>query len=174
MAAPEYVPVPPTDKPRTYASPDHVPDRWTPDRPGDLEGRQPVGPRLGYQGPDQGYGLVLANRFRDRIQVQPGESAEDAIMGCLAVALKRASLFGRAPVVHDFTIAFTIWGFLDADPPEALVALRRRLFTGVANPTHHYLEWRSIADRVPDAVLRRSHTQVVADYPARWADLVGT
>ena len=27
--------------------------------------------------------------------------------------LKRASLFGRAPVVHDLTVAFTLWGFLD-------------------------------------------------------------
>ena len=45
----------------------------------------------------------------------------------LNLALKRASLFGRAPVVHDLEVAFTIWGFLGAAPPE-LVALRRPLF----------------------------------------------
>ena len=66
MAAPPFVPHSPVDKPRTYESPDHVPEAWRADRPGDLAGRQPAGAQLGYQGPDQGYGLLLAERFRDR------------------------------------------------------------------------------------------------------------
>ena len=60
MAAPKFSPVAPIDTARGYASPDHVPDPWTNDRPGDIAGRQPVGARLGFQGPDQGYGLRLA------------------------------------------------------------------------------------------------------------------
>ena len=40
-----------------------VPEYQRPaDRPGELVGRQPRGPRLGYQGPDQGYALALAAR----------------------------------------------------------------------------------------------------------------
>src|SRR3954451_18973896 len=104
MAQPQFVPQPPTDKPQVYRSPDHVPDSWTADRPADLEGRQPSGRSLGYQGPDQGFGLVLANRFRDRLHVQSGVSVDDAVQGCLGVALRRASLFGRAPTIHDFTV----------------------------------------------------------------------
>lgn len=173
MAAPEFVPVPPTEKPRTYASPDHVPTRWAKERPAELSGRQPQGRLLGHQGPDQGFGFVLANRFRDRLHLQRGEHADDAVEGCLGIALRRASLFGRAPVVHDLTIAFTIWGFLDPAPPADLVAERRAAFAEVASP-HHYLERRALVDRVPEATLRMTPDQVRAAYPARWRELTGT
>jgi hypothetical protein len=128
---------------------------------------------LGYQGPDQGYGLLLAERCRERVRLQPGEDPDDAIRGCLGVALRRASLFGRAPTIHDFTVAFTIWGFLDPSPPADLVALRRPLFEGVRHTTHHYAEARAIADQVPVATLRQTHQQVVEAYPARWQELLG-
>lgn len=173
MAAPQFVPTDPVDAPRAYRSPDHVPDAWMPDRPGDLRGRQPEGVRLGYQGPDQGFGLRLANRFRDRLQLTTGESADDAVRGCLYVALRRASLYGRAPVVHDLTIAFTVWGFLDANPPVELVAARKALFAGVGNTLHHYAEGRAVAESVPEATLRMTPAQVAAAYPARWTELVG-
>ena len=99
MAAPPFVPVDPVDRPRSYESPDHVPDAWTGERPAALGGRQPSGARLGNQGPDQGYALLLAERFRDRVQVTEGERVDDALTGCLGLALRRASIFGRAPVV---------------------------------------------------------------------------
>ena len=78
MAAPEYVPVKVTDRPRAYESPDHVPDGWIADRPGDLEAlRQPEGRYHGDIGPDQGYALVLAKRFHDRLHLAEHEHAED-------------------------------------------------------------------------------------------------
>ncbi len=173
MAAPEYVPIRPTERPRTYTSPAHVPEPWTSDRPGDLSGRQPRAPQLGFPGPDQGFGLVLANRFRDRLQLTPGESADDAVTGSLGIGLRRASMFGRAPAVHDFTVASTIWGFLDPAPPAELVALRRPKFEGLANTLHHYAELRDLVDSIPEETLRRPHQQVLADYPARWRELIG-
>jgi hypothetical protein len=173
MAAPQFVPISPVDRPRSYESPEHVPGPWEPDRPGDLEGRQPQAPRLGFQGPDQGYGLVLANRFRGRLHLGAGETEDDAVQGCLAVALRRASLFGRAPVVHDLTLAFTVWGYLDPAPPADLVAFRRPLFAGVGHPAHHYLEWRRVADQVPEATLRMTHQAAAGAYPAGWRELVG-
>ena len=100
-------------------------------------------------------------------------TADDAIQGCLGVALRRASLFGRAPTIHDFTVAFTIWGFLDPSPPPDLVAARRPLFDGVRHVTHHYAEGRAIADRVPEATLRLSHQQVMSAYPESWRSLLG-
>ena len=172
MAAPKFAPVSPVDVPRVYASPAVVPTAWKADRPADLTGFQPAGERLGYQGPDQGYALKLANGFRDRLQLRPGEHAADAIQGCLGIALRRASIFSRAPVVHDLTIAFTIWGFLDPKPPE-LCALRLRLFEGVSNTLHHYEEARTLADMVPEATLRMTPAQVAAAYPERWKELVG-
>jgi hypothetical protein len=172
MAAPEFVPVPPAVRPRSYYSPDHVPEPWLADRPADLKAGQPAGPRLGYQGPDQGYALVLAERCRGKLHLQPGESEDDAIRGCLNVALRRASLLGRAPVIHDLTVAFTIWGFLDPDPPRQLVELRRRLFAGVHHP-HHYAEGRDIADMVSEETLRSMPVDVQAAYPGRWRELLG-
>ena len=127
---------------------------------------------LGYQGPDQGFALKIANGFRDRLQLTEGEHTDDVIRGCLAIALRRASMFSRAPVVHDLTIAFTIWGLLDQAAPAELVALRRSLFAGVGNP-HHYREARGIADSVPESTLRMSPAEVSAAYPARWRELLG-
>ena len=51
------------------------------------------------------------------------EHAEDVIAGCVAVATRRASMFRRAPVIHDLDIAFTVWGYLDPSPPADLVEL---------------------------------------------------
>lgn len=173
MAAPKFAPVTPADHARAYRSPDHVPDPWVADRPGDIRGFQPEGDRLGHQGPDQGFGLKIANAFRDRIHTAPGETVDDAVAGCLGIALRRASMFSRAPVVHDFTIAFTIWGFLEADAPAELVALRREAFEGVANTVHHYDDARRLVDRIPVATLRMTPQQVSAAYPGRWRELVG-
>ena len=126
MAAPKFSPVDQTEPVRGYESPDHVPEGWTPTRPGEIEGFQPEGPRLGAQGPDQGYALRIASTLRPKVQVAPGENVDDAIVGCLGVALRRASLFSRAPVVHDLTIAFTIWGFYDSSPPAGTPRPSRR------------------------------------------------
>jgi len=173
MAAPPFVPVDPTAKPRTYSSPAHVPDSWCADRPADIVGRQPEGPQLGKQGPDQGYALALAERLRDRVVVADGEVVDDALAGCLGIALRRASLYGRAPVMPDLTLALTIWGYLDPAPPADLVDLRRPLFEGVANATHHYAEARSIVDSVPESPLRMSPGELTSAYPARWRELLG-
>lgn len=173
MAAPPFVPVDPVDRPRAYSAPDYVPAPWAGDRPATITGRQPSGTQLGSQGPDQGYGLLLAERMRAKLRLAPGESADDVVRGCLGVALRRASLFGRAPSIHDFTVACTIWGFLDPAPPADLVALRGPLFAGVANTLHHYAEARAIVDLVPDQTLRMQVADVTGAYPARWQALLG-
>ncbi|HEY4334100.1 MAG TPA: hypothetical protein VGM78_16070, partial [Ilumatobacteraceae bacterium] len=72
MAAPKFAPVPAIDDVRSYESPEYVPGSWMPDRPAEIAGRQPSGPRLGYQGPDQGYMLKLAERFRGKVVLSSG------------------------------------------------------------------------------------------------------
>ena len=159
--------------PLYYRSPDVVPEVWSPDRPGVVDGLQPVGPLLGSPGPDQGYALTLAHRLTPKLRLQPRERLDDAIRGCVLIALRRASLFSRAPVVNDVTLAFTIWGFLDDDPPADLRERRAELFEGVGNVLHHYAEGRVIADLVPESTLRMTPQQAAAAYPARWRDLTG-
>ena len=171
MAAPEYVPVKAIDDTRIYRAPPRVLGSWVQDRPAELLSGQPRGDRLGSPGPDQGFALTLAERFRGKLALRPGEHEADAFAGCLTVALKRASLFGRAPVVHDLTIAFTLFGFLDESADDGLVAVRRSYFEEVANP-HHYAEQRRIADLVPEATLGLTPAEVTSQVGADWKALL--
>jgi hypothetical protein len=166
MAAPDYVPVPLSEQPReSLRLP--PPRRWMADRPADLQRGQPVGPKLGRPGPDQGYLLKLADLFTDRVEVAEGEHAEDAIAGCAAVALRRAALFGRAPVALDLEMALRLWGFLGGAPDD-LVQFRHRLFAGAA---HHYWDQRTVTDLVPDEALRLTPAQV-AERLSDWRQLL--
>jgi hypothetical protein len=155
MAAPDYVPVQLADRPRQDEAPKPS-DSWHADRPADLGPAQPVGPKLGRPGPDQGYALSLARRFDDQIYVFEGESKEDAVAGCVAVAMQRAARFGRAPVIHDLEFAFRLFGFIGSAPPD-LVVFRRKLFEGAR---HHYWEQRAIVDLVRDDTFRLTPAQV--------------
>lgn len=172
MAAPKSAPAGARES-RYYTSPDVVPDAWSPDRPGVVEGLQPRGQRLGSQGPDQGFALAIAERLAPTLHLHGAERRDDAIRGCVGIALRRASVYSRAPVVHDLTLAFTIWGFFDENPPADLLRRRHELFEGVGNVTHHYAEGRKIADLVPESTLRMTPDGAKAAYPARWPDLTG-
>ncbi len=98
---------------------------------------------------------------------------DDAVAGSVALAMKRAALLGRAPVVHDLTAAFTIFGFLDADPPGDLVTWRRNAFAEIASH-HHYLERRELVDLVPDELLRKPHGEIERLHRADWRQLLLT
>jgi len=161
MAAPDYVPnqTPPAD--RHYVSPPRRPQPWMADRPAGLSHGQPVGSGLGVPGPDQGYALRLARRFEDELLLSAGEQAADAVAGCVGVALRRAALFGRAPVAADLEIAFRLFGFLPPAPDESVAAWRKELFRGISHP-HHYAEVRHLVDSVPEQVLRMPPGEVEA------------
>jgi hypothetical protein len=167
VAAPSYVPNSLAQQPRRgLALP---PARaWLQDRPSEVETAQPVGAQLGRPGPDLGYALRLVRQFDDRLAVSPPLSHDDVVAGCIGVAMARAALFGRAPVVHDLDVAFRIWGFL-GDAPDELVAARRPLFESAA---HHYNGQRAIVDRVPESTLRQSHGEIARRFPADWRELV--
>jgi hypothetical protein len=166
VAAPDYVPVSLADLPRQEDAP-KPPDSWRADRPGDLRGPQPSGPKLGSQGPDQGFALGLARRLEDQIYLFEGESKEDAIAGAVAVAMKRASLFGRAPVIYDLEHAFRLFGFIGTAPPD-LVMFRRKLFDGAR---HHYWDQRAIVDSAPIETLQLTPAQVKERMPD-WKSLL--
>ncbi len=173
MAAPKFTPVAPTDAPRYYESPDYVPTSWSPDRPGEIAGFQPLGDRLGRPGPDQGFAIKIANSLRPKVNLQPGEHIDDVTRGCLGAALRRASMFSRAPVVHDLTIAYTVWGYFAEQPPADLVELRKPLFEGLRHTGHHYAESRVVADYMPDETLRMTPAQVADRFPGDWRSLLG-
>ncbi len=96
------------------------------DRPAEIAGRQPLGPRLGDPGPDQGFALKLARQVQGRLVLTPNESEDDALAGCVAIAMRRSALFGRAPAIHDITVALTLWGYL-GEAPSDLVSIRAQV-----------------------------------------------
>lgn len=169
MSQPQQVSVNPVG-PSHYESPPRRNRVWNADRPGDVfSDGQPAGDLLGSQGPDQGFALKLARHFDDELVLADREHRADVVAGCVALALKRASAFGRAPSVHDLRCAFTIFGYLATSDPE-LVALRRGLFEEVAHP-HHYGERRAIVDAVPTEFLRRPHQRILED-AADWRSVL--
>jgi len=173
MAAPEFVPVRPGPRDKAYESPPRRLGSWLPDRPGELvdEGFQPEGTALGSQGPDQGYALLLARRFEGTLVLTPGEHEADATAGVVAIALRRASVFGRAPVIHDLRLGFELFGFLGEGVDEELVAHRRGTFEELANP-HHYFEVRHLAGSIPETTLRLTPDEVRARRN-EWRALIG-
>lgn len=170
MAAPEFVPVDRTKLLRTYESPPRRPAPWMPVRPAELVHGQPQGLQLGYPGPDQGFVLKLARQFTGKLSLTAAEHERDALAGGCGVALRRASLFGRAPVVHDLTVALTVWGFLGDAAPD-LVQMRKPLFEEVAHP-HHYFELRRVVDLVAEDTLRMTPQQVAQAHRADWRSLL--
>ena len=132
-----------------------------------------MGDRLGAQGPDQGYALTLANLIAGEIRLQEGERLDDAIRGCLGIALRRASRFGRAPMIHDVRFAFTMWGWFLDSPPANLLVRRKQLFAGLGNVLHHYAEARDLVDMVPEATYLLTPAQVQAATPGSWRALTG-
>jgi hypothetical protein len=165
VSAPQHVPTNLTEAPRRGLDLP-APDTWLPPdethlgpRPAELGPAQPRGDGLGSPGPDQGFALRLARQFEGKLSLAEGEREADALAGAVFVALKRASLFGRAPVIHDLRVALTVWGFLDSAAPRELVEARRHLFEG-AHSWHHYVDQRKISDAVPESTLRMTPDQV--------------
>ena len=172
MSAPTQVPGRINDE-KFYNSAPRRPGSWKANRPGEVIGSaQPSGPALGNQGPDQGYVLKLAERLKDDLVLAPGEHAADALEGATAVALRRASLYGRAPMIEDLKIALTLFGYL-GPAPDDLVAKRRELFDEVHHSTIHYFAVREIADLVPEATLRMSLGGVIAASASDWKAPLG-
>jgi hypothetical protein len=172
MSAPAHVPCR-LNQPKAYSSPPRRAGSWRADRPGEVVGTgQPSGRALGNQGPDQGYLLKLAADVRDELVLAPGEQGADAIAGACAVALRRASLCGRAPMADDLQVALTLFGYL-GEAPDELVARRRELFDEVHHSTVHYFAAREIADLVPEATLRMSPDEVAAACALDWKGPLG-
>ncbi|HEY3941415.1 MAG TPA: hypothetical protein VGL60_02925 [Acidimicrobiales bacterium] len=159
MTQPSFVPIPESDQVRG-ARQLEVPGRWLPSRPGDQKGpRRQGGAGFGTPGPDQGYALLVAGRFEDRLRLAAGESAHDVIVGCAQLASRRAGLFGRAPTIYDVEMALRLFGFLDEAPPATVVADRSRRFAGVA---HSYGRRQALVASVPEALLRQPVEQTGA------------
>jgi hypothetical protein len=173
VTQPKFAPILPEDEVRDL---DKLPPpaAWYAKRPADFRpspGRpRPAG--RGIAGPDQGYGLLLAEAFADELVLTEGEHEQDVLEGAFILANRRAALFGRAPVRTDLELALRLFGFL-AEAPADLVAARKELFGGVA---HDYWRGRELADLVPEATLRMglpALAEALASSPSSFHELSG-
>jgi hypothetical protein len=132
--------------------------RWFADRPGDLPAGWPTGKLLGSPGPNVGYALTLANRVRDQFVLAPHERIDDAVAVTAEISMRRAALFGRAPVMPDVEIGMQIMAYLGG-APEDFVEWRVRVVHG----THHsYAERRALVDAIPVDILRLRPSALIA------------
>ena len=157
MSAPKFVPVATVG---AFRDGEELPPaaEWRSDRPAEVAVHQPKGRRLGTPGPDQGYALKLANSFHGKLELVDGEHEHDVVLGCLGIALRRASLFGRAPVIYDLDLAFAVFGFTgEGATPAGLVAYRTPRFEAAG---HHYEVQRGLTDLVPETTLRMTPASV--------------
>lgn len=172
MAISSYVPVDPRHHPRDYESSPRRGNGWRLDRPGEIvPDEMPQGGLYGNHGPDIGYAYSLVHLVSDKVKVNAGEHREDAEAGGIAVAMRRAARLGRAPILADLDVAFTIWGFYDDQPPSGLRVLRAEMFEGARGELHGYDLRREIANVVSEHALSMTPAAVRAAYAQDWAGL---
>ncbi len=171
MSAPKFVPLEAVrSTPTVYESPPSRFGGWRADRPGD--GGVADGARLGAQGPDQGYALTLTDVARDELHLAAGEHWDDVKSLIAAIAMRRASLFGRAPVIHDVRVAAGLFGYDDPGAPDDLVAYRRDAADETAH-AHHDDHLRDVVDRISDDVLCLVPDKAAAARRDDWRCAVG-
>ena len=172
MSAPKFVPVATIG---AFREGEELPPsgEWRSDRPAEVAAHQPKRRGMGTPGPDQGYALKLANSFHGKLELVEGEHEHDVILGCLGIALRRASTFGRSPVIHDLDLAFAVFGFTgEGATPEDLIRFRTPKFEAAG---HHYEVQRELADLVPETTLRMTPAAVKQTVAfGEWRSLVQT
>jgi hypothetical protein len=171
VAVDPYVPTQAEDAPRESVRVP-PPKGWRAVRPGDLvpgEKSYPSGALFGSPGPDSGYALTLAQRFHGRLEIATPESEHDAMAVAAELAMRRAAVFGRAPVTEDLELAFTLFGWLGGGTPE-LVEWRRLTVAGAG---HDYARRRALVDGVPEATLRLKPGEDVRAALGNWHKLLG-
>jgi hypothetical protein len=176
MPTDPYVPITLDVEPRqepNLAPGVHMPPAraWRADRPGDLGAMQPKGSLLGSPGPNVGYALNLVDRARDRMRLEPQEHADDAVAVVAALAMKRASTFGRGPTVNDVDFALELLGY-SGEAPEDVRSWRPDVIRAAA---HDYSVRRAVVDTVSTGLLRLKiselpeHLAIVREAMARAA-----
>jgi hypothetical protein len=171
MAVDPYVPTRQEDAPRRSVA---IPPAqgWRAVRPGDIDPEVRSGPKgvlFGTPGPDSGYALTLAKRFRDQITAVAPETVHDAEVVGAQVAMRRGGLFGRAPVWTDLEHGFTLFGWL-GDAPADLVEWRRFAAAGVG---HDYARRTVLVEQIPEWVVRQRPDQIRDRVATDWRHLLG-
>jgi hypothetical protein len=151
MAQPSFSPVTIKDKVGHY-HPLENPERMSFSRPAELRGQNPspIPALSGNPGPDQGYALKLANELINQLNIKTEQNVADVKYALVIFALKRASLFGRAPVKKDLECGAFLLGYLSEDLEPDFIKKRSELIKGLA---HNYEYQRRFASLLTEEIL---------------------
>ena len=170
MAVPRYVPNP-VRQIKHYRSAKKTNHESGVLRPAEVLENQSERSGTGNPGPDQGFALLLVKAFKDLVSLSPKEKWADASEVAVITALKRASLYGRAPCHYDLEVGFRVWGYLDPDPDPELVDLRINHFPHIGS-SHNYLKRRKVADALSSSKLCQSLEMIRQSYESDWRILI--
>lgn len=148
-----------------------IPDAWTPARPGDSldDSRSESEHLLGNAGPNVGYALSLIAHQRDNIVLAAHEHAHDVEPLLGEIAMRRASHFGRAPMMGDVTFAMKLLSY-DVEPTQGEEKWRPRLVHDCGHNEHRR---RIIVNSIPEEIVEGSHVDVKAAISGWWEKLEG-
>ena len=161
MATPRFVPVGPRERARPIDFAGIPPARRTQPRAGEVL-HQPRARGFGVPCPDGGYALLLAREVAGDLALAAGDQREDAVWAIATVAMRRAAVVGRAPVIYDVLFASALLAYDDPDALECAV-LRARLLSGVAHDPD-LRQWLSDAVNSAAEVSVRSTAEAIATW----------
>ena len=156
MTQPDYVPVASGSQLREVESL-AIAEGWTPSRPSELAPLKvsavEQGTMLGTPSPDSGFALKLARIRVHKLELAEGEHGEDVERAVAAIAIKRAALFSRAPVIYDVDFAIALLGYDESDIPAEVLAHRKSVISGVS---HDYFKMRRLLEAIGPETLTAS------------------
>ncbi len=130
-----------------------VPDSWKAHRPGDEKTHKTSDDQLlGNAGPNVGYALSLVAREKSSFVLVAHEHLHDVEVLIGEIAMRRASHFGRAPVMDDIRFASKLLGY-DAAPAQGEEKWRPLLVNGCGHDEHRR---RIIVNSIPDEIIAGS------------------
>jgi hypothetical protein len=124
---------------------------WVAGRPGD-EAIAPVVPEgeyYGHPGPSIGFAMTLVNRQWDNIVLVDHEHRHDVEPLLAEIAMRRASFYGRAPIIDDVKLAIKILSY-DAAPTQGEEKWRPHLVHDCGHNEHRR---RAIVNSIPEEII---------------------
>ena len=114
--------------------------------------------------------MRLVKQFKDKVFLCPESTG--GRFGSSSVDRPKTSLtFGRAPCTYDIEVGLCIWGYLDPNPEDELVDLRKENF-GHIGSAHNYLTRRKVSDAISSTGLKRSPELIRMDYEQNWRAMI--
>lgn len=128
-----------------------APKGWLASGPGYVGKDQIIrhGKLIGHAGPNIGFAITLAKRASKNWYLVKGEHIEDVEILLAEIAMRRASFFGRAPIVGDIGFASHLFGF-HGEPEQGEEHWRPKFVHGTGHDEH---KRRIIVNSIPEEII---------------------